>query len=352
MESSPDHEQLPEMVLDAARLRRGLRVCLEDWQGAGIRDLLPPESGVLPQPVSPPPTRQTKAPGTTPQAPGIATQAPEITPAQGLPEVPMHRAQPARAEVPEEVRAERTGSEQTAATSEQVASGKKLVSAGGEVPPRDEVVVSPQLPLTAGGTPATDGASAAQTREEALAELAQRVAQCTLCPELVRNRTQTVFGVGNPYTELVFIGEAPGAEEDAQGIPFVGRAGQLLTNMITNGMGMRREDVYICNILRCRPPNNRPPTHEEAARCRPWLDATLAIIQPKYICCLGSVAAQNLLATDVPIGRLRGRVLEYNQAKVVCTYHPAYLLRNPGMKRQTWEDLKLLLKLMGRPIPR
>lgn len=217
---------------------------------------------------------------------------------------------------------------------------------------RDEVVVSPQLPLMAGGTPATDGASAAQTREEALAELAQCVARCALCPELVRNRTQTVFGVGNPYTELVFIGEAPGAEEDAQGVPFVGRAGQLLTNMITNGMGMRREDVYICNILRCRPPNNRPPTHEEAARCRPWLDATLAIIQPKYICCLGSVAAQNLLATDVPIGRLRGRVLEYSQAKVVCTYHPAYLLRNPAMKRQTWEDLKLLLKLMGRPIPR
>lgn len=191
-----------------------------------------------------------------------------------------------------------------------------------------------------------------QSREEALAELAKQVAQCTSCPELVNNRTQTVFGVGNPHSGLVFIGEAPGVDEDRQGIPFVGRAGQLLTAMITNGMGMRRDEVYICNILRCRPPNNRTPTRDEADRCRPWLDATLAVIQPKYICCLGSVAAQNLLRTDLPIGRLRGKIWEYHQAKVVCTYHPAFLLRNPAMKRDAWEDLKLLLEVMGRPIPR
>ncbi|MGB9687461.1 uracil-DNA glycosylase [Thermogutta sp.] len=190
------------------------------------------------------------------------------------------------------------------------------------------------------------------SREEILAELARQVAQCVRCPALVANRTQTVFGVGNPYAELVFIGEAPGYDEDVQGLPFVGRAGQLLTAMITNGMGMRREDVYICNILRCRPPNNRTPTREEAANCRPWLDATLAVIQPKFICCLGNVAAQNLLGTDLTIGRLRGKIWEYNGAKVICTYHPAFLLRNPAMKREAWEDLKLLLQVMGRPIPR
>lgn len=221
--------------------------------------------------------------------------------------------------------------------------------------PSESLAISPSIsPVSSVDeiTPLGETQPLVQTREEALAELAQRVAQCTLCPELVQNRTQTVFGVGNPYSELVFIGEAPGVDEDKQGFPFVGRAGQLLTAMITNGMGMRREDVYICNILRCRPPNNRTPTQEEADHCRPWLDATLAVIQPKYICCLGNVAAQNLLKTDVGIGKLRGQVWEYNQAKVVCTYHPAFLLRNPAMKREAWEDLKLLLQIMGRPIPR
>lgn len=234
---------------------------------------------------------------------------------------------------------------------------RKEERVGPVVPPAAETpaggLFGEQLPLATGqppGLPSVELPSGA-TREEILAELARRVAKCVRCPELVANRTQTVFGVGNPYAELVFIGEAPGVDEDLQGYPFVGRAGQLLTAMITNGMGMRREDVYICNILRCRPPNNRTPTREEAANCRPWLDATLAVIRPKYICCLGSVAAQNLLGTDSPIGRLRGRVWEYAGAKVICTYHPAFLLRNPGMKREAWEDLKLLLGVMGRPAP-
>jgi len=230
------------------------------------------------------------------------------------------------------------------ATDDSVSAGEAM-AAGAESP--ELVQTEASLPPSLGETQPL-----AQTREEALAALAQQVSQCTLCPELVQNRTQTVFGVGNPYSELVFIGEAPGVDEDKQGVPFVGRAGQLLTAMITNGMGMRREDVYICNILRCRPPNNRTPNRDEADRCRPWLDATLAVIQPKFICCLGSVAAQNLLKTDVPIGRLRGKVWEYQQAKVICTYHPAFLLRNPAMKREAWEDLKLLLEVMGRPIPR
>ncbi len=216
----------------------------------------------------------------------------------------------------------------------------------------EENRVTGQLPVVDTVAPLGEIQPLSESREDVLAELAKQVAQCTRCPELVANRTQTVFGVGNPYSELVFIGEAPGVDEDKQGEPFVGRAGQLLTAMITNGMGMRREDVYICNILRCRPPNNRTPTREEADRCRPWLDATLAVIQPKYICCLGNVAAQNLLRTDVGIGKLRGKVWEYDRAKVVCTYHPAFLLRNPAMKREAWEDLKLLLQVMGRPVPR
>jgi len=190
--------------------------------------------------------------------------------------------------------------------------------------------------------------SGKQVRAESLLQLAEIVAGCKNCPDLVSNRTNTVFGSGNPSAELVFIGEGPGADEDRQGLPFVGRSGQLLTDIIVKGMKMTREEVYICNIVRCRPPGNRNPSPMEAALCRPFLDATLKVIQPKYICCLGSISAHSLLDTDEPIGRMRGRVFEYGSAKVVCTYHPAYLLRNPPAKVQTWEDIKLLLRTMGR----
>ena len=190
-------------------------------------------------------------------------------------------------------------------------------------------------------------ATSTDPRTCALAEVARDVAACTRCAELVRNRTQTVFGVGNPYAKLVFCGEAPGADEDRLGEPFVGRAGQLLTDIIVKGMKLRREDVYILNILRCRPPGNRNPLPVEAATCREFLDRTLAIIQPEFICCLGAVAAQNLLGTDTPIGRLRGRVLDYNGVKVVCTYHPAYVLRNPPAKKFVWDDIQLLMGEMG-----
>lgn len=189
-------------------------------------------------------------------------------------------------------------------------------------------------------------------RVAALAEVARRVAACTRCDELVANRTQTVFGAGNPYSRLVFLGEAPGAEEDRQGEPFVGRAGQLLTDIITKGMGLRREDVYILNILKCRPPGNRTPLPAEAVACREYLDGQLEIIRPGFICCLGAVAGQCLLDTKTPIGRLRGRVFDYEGARVVCTFHPAYLLRNPAAKRETWQDIQLLMKEMGLPIPR
>ena len=181
----------------------------------------------------------------------------------------------------------------------------------------------------------------------ALAAVAQRVAACTRCAELVSNRTQTVFGVGNPYARLVFVGEAPGADEDRQGEPFVGRAGQLLNDIIVKGMKMRREDVYILNILRCRPPENRTPLPVEAAACREYLDAQLAVIQPEFLCCLGACAAQNLLQTDTPIGRLRGRLHDYHGIQVLCTYHPAYVLRNPPAKRQVWDDIQILMAAMG-----
>ncbi len=157
---------------------------------------------------------------------------------------------------------------------------------------------------------------------------------------------------GSPLARLVFIGEAPGADEDKQGVPFVGRAGQLLTDMITKGMGLAREDVYICNILRCRPPGNRNPTPDEAERCRGFLDRTLEIVAPNFICCLGAIAARNLLQTDEAIGKLRGRIHDYHGVQVVCTYHPAYLLRNPAAKKDTWADLQLLMKIMGLPIPK
>ena len=179
--------------------------------------------------------------------------------------------------------------------------------------------------------------------------LQQEVAACTRCGELAATRTQTVFGVGDPRARLCFLGEAPGADEDRQGEPFVGRAGQLL-NKILEACKLRREDVYILNILKCRPPGNRNPAPDESQNCRRFLNRQLELIQPEFICCLGSVAAQNLLDTTETIGRLRGRVHQYQGVKVVCTYHPAYLLRNPSAKKQTWDDMKLLMRELGTPV--
>jgi uracil-DNA glycosylase family 4 len=187
-------------------------------------------------------------------------------------------------------------------------------------------------------------------RRQALQIIQDEVVGCARCPELVANRTQTVFGVGNPRPRLCFLGEAPGADEDRQGEPFVGRAGQLL-NQIIAACTLRREDVYILNVVKCRPPKNRAPTPQEAGNCRGFLDRQLAILQPEFLCCLGAVAAQNLLETTTPIGQLRGRFHEYQGIRVLATYHPAYLLRNPAAKRDTWEDMKMLMKAMGIKIP-
>jgi uracil-DNA glycosylase family 4 len=176
--------------------------------------------------------------------------------------------------------------------------------------------------------------------------LSEEVSCCTLCSELARTRTQTVFGVGDPDSRLLFLGEAPGADEDIQGKPFVGRSGKLLDDIITKGMKIRREDVYICNILRCRPPNNRPPAQNEAANCKSFLERTIKIVNPKFICCLGSVATKYLLQTEKSIGAMRGKIHDYNGIKVICTYHPSYLLRLPAAKKDAWEDIKLLMQTM------
>jgi DNA polymerase len=191
-----------------------------------------------------------------------------------------------------------------------------------------------------------------EQRRHELAVLAERVNTCPRCAELVSTRTQTVFGVGPVDAELCLIGEAPGADEDRLGEPFVGAAGQLL-NRILAACGFKREEVYIANIIKCRPPGNRTPKPEEAANCREYLERQLELVRPKYICCLGGTAAQNLLSTTAPLGRLRGRFHHYNGVPVLCTYHPAFLLphRSPDKKKDVWEDMKLLLQRMGRPIP-
>ncbi len=183
-------------------------------------------------------------------------------------------------------------------------------------------------------------------RDERLRAIAARVALCTRCQELARTRTQTVFGVGNPEADIMFVGEAPGADEDRLGEPFVGAAGQLL-NRILEASRLRRSDVYICNILRCRPPGNRNPLPDEAANCREYLDGQIELVDPDHIVCLGSVAAKNLLGMADSIGKLRGRLFQYGRAKVVCTYHPAYLLRNPAAKKDVWEDMKFLMRDRG-----
>jgi DNA polymerase len=197
-------------------------------------------------------------------------------------------------------------------------------------------------------TPAPSGT--AGDRTAALESLrTDTIGDCHRCG-LAPTRTNVVFGVGNPHAELVFVGEAPGAEEDAQGVPFVGAAGQLLTKII-EAMGLRRDDVYIANILKCRPPGNRNPLPDEIASCEPFLITQLQIIGPKVICALGTFAAQTLLKTKDPISRLRGRWHTYHDVPLMPTFHPAYLLRNPAEKKTVWSDVQAVMTRLGRPIP-
>ena len=176
-----------------------------------------------------------------------------------------------------------------------------------------------------------------------LDELNDQIHECVKCP-LGLTRTKFVFGTGNPQSKVMFMGEAPGADEDAQGEPFVGRAGQLL-NKIIEAIGMKREDVYICNIIKCRPPNNRAPLPVESETCTPYLLKQIELIKPKFIISLGRTAAQWLLQTNDSLGAMRGKTHDYNGITVIVTYHPAALLRNPEWKRPTWEDMKMFKKL-------
>ena len=187
---------------------------------------------------------------------------------------------------------------------------------------------------------------AAQDRTKQLQFIQQDVATCTACSELASTRIQTVFGVGNPNARLVFIGEAPGADEDRQGEPFVGAAGQLLTKILA-AMKLGRDDVYILNTLKCRPPGNRNPKEDELRNCANFTLQQLEILQPEFICCLGSIAAKTLLNTKQSIGRMRGQVYQWRGSRVVVTYHPAFLLRSPDAKRHVWDDMKLIMREMG-----
>jgi uracil-DNA glycosylase family 4 len=183
-----------------------------------------------------------------------------------------------------------------------------------------------------------------------LTSLAEKVSSCVAC-SLCRTRKQTVFADGSPDAKIMFIGEAPGADEDAQGVPFVGRAGQLLTRMIEDGMGLPRKSVYIANVLKCRPPDNRNPEPDEVASCRGYLEAQIDLVKPEVLVALGKFAAQFLLETEEGITRLRGTWGTYRGIPVMPTYHPSFLLRQPGQKKDAWEDLLKVLAKVGLPAP-
>ncbi len=187
-------------------------------------------------------------------------------------------------------------------------------------------------------------------RNASLETLVQRVGECRLCSNIVCQREKPVFGAGPANARIVLVGEAPGAEEDRSGVPFVGEAGKLLDKILA-ASGIQREQVYIMNTLKCRPPVNRTPTEGEMENCRPFFEAQLEVLQPDYIICWGVVAMKAVLGTNEPIGRVRGRFYRYHQAKVLVTYHPSYLLRTPEAKKETWLDMQMLMRDLGIPIP-
>lgn len=187
-------------------------------------------------------------------------------------------------------------------------------------------------------------------KDDTLLKIREDIGDCTRC-KLHKGRNKIVFGDGNSKARLVFIGEAPGADEDKQGIPFVGRAGKLLTQMI-EAMGLQRQDVYICNVVKCRPPDNRKPEDDEVSTCSPYLLRQLDVIEPKVLVCLGAVAAQTLLATNRGISHFRGEWMDWHGHKLMATYHPAYLLRNPAAKADVWKDLQKVMAELGLQLPK
>jgi uracil-DNA glycosylase len=301
------------------RLRRVLRGRLESLERAGVQQLpkAPPRvASIAPSPAASDVVTEVVGEVATIAAPPFALESPEPTSAPAV--------EPIMQEAP---------MAKTAAVTKQVATTRTAANgwSRGDGALFDEPAAASKVP-----------ASAAPTLEV----LRQEVAPCTRCHELATTRTQTVFGVGNPQARLCFMGEAPGADEDKRGEPFVGRAGQLLDKII-EACQLKREGVYILNMLKCRPPGNRNPLPDELANCRPFLDRQLELIQPEFICCLGAVSSQNLLGVTTPIGKLRGKLHQYRGAKVVCTFHPAYLLRNPAAKKDCWDDMKFLMREMG-----
>ena len=189
-------------------------------------------------------------------------------------------------------------------------------------------------------------ASTELTPERALQLIREDIGDCTRCPLHKQGRKQIVFGTGNPRADIMFIGEGPGADEDTQGVPFVGRAGQLLNNMIA-AMGIRREDVYIANVVKCRPPGNRTPEREECATCSPFLLRQIDAVKPKMIIALGAVAAKTLLGLNDSLSNLRGHIYDFRNTQLVVTYHPAYLLRDPNQKKEAWKDLQMVMRHLG-----
>ena len=208
---------------------------------------------------------------------------------------------------------------------------------------RESPAPAPVLPLVASGE---EPVALARSAADALAAIKIDIGpDCSRCKLHTLGRRQIVFGVGNPDADLMFVGEAPGADEDVKGEPFVGRAGQLLTRII-EAIGLKRGDVYIANVIKCRPPQNRNPEPDEVDTCEPFLFQQIDAIKPKVVVALGSFATRALLRTQDPISRLRGRVYEYRGAKLIPTFHPAYLLRNPSSKKEVWEDMKLVRTLL------
>ena len=236
---------------------------------------------------------------------------------------------------------------------------RRALEALNRIEPAGRIMEEAPPPPILVGRDSVEPSSTRSGREnvDKLGAVNERVCACVKCPNLANSRTQTVFGVGNPDADLMFVGEAPGADEDAQGEPFVGKAGQLLTKII-KAMGFAREEVYIANVLKCRPDTphqqygNRPPTPREMQTCRPYLMEQIDIIQPKVIVALGAVAVEGLLGTRAPMRELRGRWNEFNGTPLMITYHPAYLLRNqsPAEKRKVWEDMMQVLDKLEKPI--
>ncbi len=319
---------------NAIELQRTLALWLETWQGAGVGDLPPIDLGdaermanelnsvavSLAAPANTAATRGTQT--ATPPRPTAPNTPSPTAPASPKPIAP-RPSQPAPAPV---TRPEPVEPPMPRAKKSDFA---PAISATSALP---MLTAQPPLP--------------SDQRGPALEIIRHEVAGCIRCPQLASTRMQTVFGTGDADAKICFVGEAPGADEDKQGIPFVGRSGQLLTKII-EACGLTRETVFIANVLKCRPPNNRPPEPGEVSNCRGFLDRQLEIVRPEVIVCLGSVAAKCLLNTEVSIGKLRGKWHDYRGLQVYCTYHPAYLLRNPNAKRDVWEDMKVVMQRLG-----